>query len=212
MDEILGGGLETSSVTEVYGEWRTGKTQLGLTMCVTAQINEQRPGKAIFIDTEGNFRPERLEAIAARFGLEAASVQENVMVARAHTTDVQMDMLTEAAAFMAEQPCTLLVVDSIAANYRTEFVGRGELAERQQKLGQFMRRLKKLAEEFNCAVLVTNQVLSDPSGEWRRRQHNTRLCCARTRRNHVARSPAPHPRHSPRRRVAVGDRWGHVCG
>ena len=72
LDAILGGGIETSSITELFGEFRTGKTQICHTMCVTTQLSFEMnggQGKIIYLDTEGNFRPERIEAIAERFGL-----------------------------------------------------------------------------------------------------------------------------------------------
>lgn len=163
-DELLGGGVETKAITEVFGEWRTGKTQICHTLCVTAMINEQRAGKVVFIDAEGTFRPERIKPIAERFNIDEDVVLDNIVFARVHTFEQQLDCLVEVAAKMSEEPYKLLVMDSITANMRADFVGRGELAERQQKLGQLMSRLRKLAEAFNVAVVITNQVVSDPSG------------------------------------------------
>lgn len=89
---------------------------------------------------------------------------ENIIVARAFTHEHQMNLLTQVVAKMAEDQFRLLIVDSATALFRVDFSGRGELSERQQKLGRYMSALVKLAEEFNCAVFVTNQVMSDPSG------------------------------------------------
>ncbi|KAL4451838.1 hypothetical protein ABPG75_007500 [Micractinium tetrahymenae] len=166
LDELLGGGVETKAITEIFGEWRTGKTQLCHTLCVTTQIGGENggAGKVAYIDTEGCFRPERIRPIAERFGLDADAVLDNIVCARAHTYENQFDFLVPLAAKMAEEPFKLLIMDSITANLRVDFSGRGELAERQQKLGQLMQRLRKIAEEFNVAVLITNQVISDPSG------------------------------------------------
>ncbi|KAL3139027.1 Meiotic recombination protein dmc1 [Trebouxia sp. C0010 RCD-2024] len=167
VNELLGGGLESKAITEMFGEYRTGKTQLCHTLCVTTQMPTESgggAGKVAFIDTEGTFRPDRVRAIAARFGLDSDAVLENVSHARAYTHEMQMEMIQSVAAMMAEDPYKLLIVDSITANLRVDFSGRGELAERQQRLGQMMSRLKKISEEFNVAVLVTNQVMSDPSG------------------------------------------------
>jgi DNA repair protein RAD51 len=167
IDKLLEGGIETGSITEVFGEFRTGKTQLCHTLCVTCQmaINEGgAEGKAIYIDTEGSFRPERLRAIAERFGLDPAVALENVACARAHNSEHQMELLKVAAAIMAQDRYALLVVDSATALYRTDYTGRGELSERQMQMGQFLRQLTRLAEEFGVAVFITNQVVANPDG------------------------------------------------
>jgi len=165
LDKLLEGGIETGSITEVFGEFRTGKTQLCHTLCVTCQMaidNGGAEGKAMYIDTEGSFRPERLKAIAERFGLDPKLTLENVAIARAHNSEHQMELLKVAAAIMAQDRYALLVVDSATALYRTDYTGRGELSERQMQMGQFLRQLTRLAEEFGVAVFITNQVVSDP--------------------------------------------------
>jgi len=165
LDKLLGGGIETGSITEVFGEFRTGKTQLCHTLCITCQMpvsDGGAEGKAIYIDTEGTFRPEKLTAIAERFGLDPALALENVAYARAHNSEHQMELLKLAAAIMSSDRYALMVVDSATALFRTDYVGRGELSERQMTLGQFLRQLTRLAEEFGVAVLVTNQVVASP--------------------------------------------------
>ncbi|KAF9559474.1 Meiotic recombination protein dmc1 [Mortierella alpina] len=121
-------------------------------------------GKAAYIDTEGTFRHERIKAIADRFGIDSEAALENILVARAYNSEHQMDLITEIAARFAEEKgiFRLLVIDSIIALFRTDFSGRGELSERQQKLNQMLSRLMKIAEEFNVAIYLTNQVQSDP--------------------------------------------------
>lgn len=131
--------METGSITEIYGEFRTGKTQMCHTLCVTCQLPLDRgggEGKALYIDTEGCFRPERLKAIAVRYGMDADDVLENVSFARAYNSEHQTELLVHACAMMSEARYALLVVDSATALYRTDYTGRGELAERQQKLAQ----------------------------------------------------------------------------
>lgn len=165
LDELLGGGLETGCITELYGEFRTGKTQICHTLCVTCQMPISQgggEGKAIYVDTEGCFRPERLQAIAERFGLNGDDVLDNVAVARAHNSEHQMELLKQASAMMAESRYALIVVDSATALFRTDYQGRGELAERQQNLAQFMRSLQQLANQYGVAVVITNQVVSSP--------------------------------------------------
>lgn len=167
VDAILGGGFESRAITEIYGEWRCGKTQLCHTIAVTTQMPVEMGGgcaKVAWIDTENTFRGDRLVQIANRFGLDADAVLSNVMVARVDTVDQMMHALIAIGAKMAEEPFKLLVVDSIMAIFRVDYVARGELSERQQTLNQFLSRLRKIAEEFNVAVVLTNQVQSDPGG------------------------------------------------
>lgn len=121
-------------------------------------------GKVAYIDTEGTFRPERIVPIAERFGMDANAVLDNIIYARAYTYEHQYNLLLGLAAKMAEEPFRLLIVDSVIALFRVDFSGRGELAERQQKLAQMLSRLTKIAEEFNVAVYITNQVIADPGG------------------------------------------------
>ena len=137
------------------------------TLCVTCQLPREMggaAGKAAFIDTEGTFRPELIQSIAERFGLDADAVLDNIIVARAYTHESQVSLLACVAAKMVEEPYKLLVLDSVMGLLRTDFTGRGELSERQQILGQILAKIKKLSSEFNLAVVLTNQVMSDPSG------------------------------------------------
>ncbi|KAJ9473256.1 Meiotic recombination protein DMC1-like protein [Diplonema papillatum] len=167
LDEVLGGGIETMAITEAFGEFRTGKTQLAHTLCVTSQLPRSMGGgngKVAFVDTEGTFRPERIRPIAERYGLEAEAALENIIVARAYTHEHQSNLLGLLGAKMVDDQFKMLIVDSITALFRVDFSGRGELAERQQKLGRMLSQLVKLAEEFNIAVYVTNQVTADPGG------------------------------------------------
>eukprot|EP00934_Nitzschia_sp_Nitz4_P005739 Nitzschia sp. Nitz4//scaffold124_size66437//23716//25071//NITZ4_006110-RA/size66437-augustus-gene-0.2-mRNA-1//1//CDS//3329534549//5729//frame0 len=167
IDKLLEGGVETGSITEVFGEFRTGKTQLCHTLCVTCQMAVTEggaEGKAIYIDTEGTFRPARLQAIAERFGLDPNAALENVAYARAHNSEHQMELLKVAAAIMSQDRYALLVVDSATALFRTDYTGRGELSERQMQMAQFLRQLTRLAEEFGVAVFITNQVVANPDG------------------------------------------------
>ncbi|GAB5032511.1 dna repair protein rad51 [Nannochloropsis oceanica] len=167
LDALLGGGIETGSLTEIFGEFRTGKTQLCHTLCVTSQLPLDQgggEGKAMYIDTEGTFRPQRLVAIAERFGLDVETVLDNVAFARAHNSEQQMDLLKMASAMMSEDRYALVVVDSATALFRTDYCGRGELSERQMQLAQFLRQLTRMSEEFGVAVVLTNQVVANPDG------------------------------------------------
>ncbi len=175
LDAVLGGGIRTMSITEVFGEFRCGKTQMAHTLCVTCQLPREMggaEGKAAYVDTEGKsecpfshtgtFRPERIEQISERFGVDATLANENILYARAYNSESQMDLIERLASNFADGGFRLLVVDSIMACFRVDYSGRGELADRQQKLGQMLSLLVKLAEEHNLAVFLTNQVQSDP--------------------------------------------------
>ncbi|KAA8497980.1 DNA repair protein RAD51-like 1 [Porphyridium purpureum] len=167
LDKLLAGGIETGSITEMFGEFRTGKTQLCHTLCVTCQMGVDQggaEGKAMYIDSEGTFRPERLVSIAERFDLDPQAVLDNVAYARAHNSDHQLALLNLACAMMAESRYALLVVDSATALYRTDYSGRGELAARQQHLAKFLRYLQRIADEFGVAVVITNQVVAQVDG------------------------------------------------
>ncbi|XP_066588849.1 DNA repair protein RAD51 homolog 1-like [Prorops nasuta] len=167
LDRLLNGGIETGSITELFGEFRTGKTQL----CHTLAVNCQLPidmggaeGKCLYIDTESNFRPERLIQIAEKYKISGDSVLDNVACARAFNTDHQTQLLVQASAMMTESRYALLIVDSATALYRTDYIGRGELSARQTHLGRFLRMLLRIADEHGVAVVITNQVVAQVDG------------------------------------------------
>uniref|UniRef100_A0A3B4XEK0 Meiotic recombination protein n=1 Tax=Seriola lalandi dorsalis TaxID=1841481 RepID=A0A3B4XEK0_SERLL len=161
--KLLGGGVESMAITEAFG-FRTGKTQLSHTLCAAQLPGEDgyAGGKVIFIDTE-NTRPDRLRDIADRFNVDHDAVLDNVLYARAYT-EHQMELLDFVAAKFHEEGGVfklLQIIDSIMALFRVDFSGRGELAERQQKLAQMLSRLQKISE-YNVAVFITNQMTADP--------------------------------------------------
>ncbi|EMG49468.1 DLH1 Meiotic recombination protein DLH1 [Candida maltosa Xu316] len=164
-DEVLGGGIQSMSITEVFGEFRCGKTQLCHTLCVTAQLPKDMgggEGRVAFIDTEGTFRPERIRSIAERFGVDPDTCLENISYARALNSEHQIELVEQLGSELSEGTFRLLIVDSIMACFRVDFSGRGELNERQQKLNQHLSNLTRVAEDYNVAVFLTNQVQSDP--------------------------------------------------
>lgn len=165
LDSVLGGGIMTMSITEVFGEFRCGKTQMAHTLCITAQLPQEMgggEGKVAYIDTEGTFRPERIKQIAERYGLDPEACLENISYARALNSEHQMELAEQLGEELSSGDYRLIVVDSIMANFRVDYCGRGELNERQQKLNQHLFKLNRLAEEFNIAIFMTNQVQSDP--------------------------------------------------
>lgn len=168
VDELLGGkGVESKSITEAFGAYGSGKTQLGLTLAVNVQLPIDKGGsngKAVFIDTEGTFRPARIKQIAEGLGANPEKVLKNIFVARAFNSDHQVLLLEKITEMIkAGEPIKLLIVDSLTAHFRAEFAGRGQLADRQQKLNRYMHDIMKLAETHNLAVYVTNQVMANPA-------------------------------------------------
>ncbi|HPD81505.1 MAG TPA: DNA repair and recombination protein RadA [Candidatus Pacearchaeota archaeon] len=167
-DELLGGrGIESRAITEAFGAYGSGKTQLGLTLSVRVQLPVEQGGangKAVFIDTEGTFRPARIKQISDALGANSEKVLKNIFVARAFNSDHQMLLLEKVTEMVKSgEPIKLLIVDSLTAHFRAEFAGRGQLADRQQKLNRYMHDLMKLAETYNLAVYVTNQVMANPA-------------------------------------------------
>lgn len=164
LDNLLDGGIESGSITELFGEFRTGKSQLCHTLAVTCQLPVDRgggEGKCMYIDTEGTFRPQRLVEIAKHYKLDQSTVLGNVAVAKCFNTDHQTNLLHEAAAMMSEHRYALIIVDSATHLYRTDFVGRGELANRQQHLARFLRMLQRMSEVYGVACVITNQVVAN---------------------------------------------------
>ena len=163
LDHLLRGGIEANSITEIFGEFRTGKTQICHTLCVTCQLPKSEgggEGKAIYIDTEGTFRPEKLTPIAKRFGLDHEKTTANVFYARAYNSEHQNKLLFQVCALMAESKFSLLIVDSATALYRTDYNSRNELSARQMSLAKFLRNLQKIADEHKIPVVITNQVVA----------------------------------------------------
>lgn len=170
LDRLLGGGIETQAITEFYGEYGSGKSQL----CFQLAVNVQLPvseggldGSVIIIDTEGTFRPEKIAQMAEAKGLDSMKVLKNIHVARAYNSSHQM-LLVDKAKEIAKKmknnrkPIRLLIVDSLTSHFRAEYVGRGTLAERQQRLNKHLHDLIKFSEIFNAAIVVTNQVMARP--------------------------------------------------
>lgn len=161
-DAMLGGGFETGCITECFGQYGSGKTQIAHALAVNTLL-AYPDATIVYIDTENTFRPERIVQFAKAKGLDAEDVLQRVKVAKAYNSDHQM-LLAEKVEELIKQglEVKLVIVDSLTAHFRAEFVGRGALAERQQKLNKHMHTLSKLADMYNLAVYVTNQVMAKP--------------------------------------------------
>ena len=142
-------------------------TQLSLTLAVNAQLPFEKGGvngKVVFIDTEGTFRPSRIKQIAEAMGANSEKVLKNIFVARAFNSDHQILLIEKVSEMIKNgEPIKLVIVDSLTAHFRAEFAGRGQLADRQQRLNKYLHNLMKIAEQHNLAVYVTNQVMSNPA-------------------------------------------------
>ncbi len=165
LDKMLGGGVETQSITEMHGAFGSGKSQLALQMAVNVQMPRDKGGlggKAVFIDTEGTFRPERVQQMAKGLGLNPQKVLENIFVAKAYNSDHQVLLAEKCEEILKKDNVKLIIVDSLTSAFRSDYTGRGTLADRQQKLNRHLHHLQKLADVYNLAVYVTNQVMSRP--------------------------------------------------
>ncbi|MDD5148111.1 MAG: DNA repair and recombination protein RadA [Candidatus ainarchaeum sp.] len=165
LDALIGGGIETGSITEIYGKFASAKTQVCFQVAVTVQLPEEKGGlngPCLWIDAENSFRPERIIAIAEHLEMNPDDVLKNILVARAYNSDHQILLAEKADEIVKEKGIKLIIVDSLTAQFRSEFIGRGQLADRQQKLNKHMHALMKVAEMNNIAVLVTNQVMQNP--------------------------------------------------
>jgi len=166
LDDLLGGGIETGSVTELYGEYRTGKTQIAHQLCVNVQLAYEEgglEGGALYIDSEGTFRPERIIQMASSRDLDYNKILRNITYGRAYNSDHQILLVKESPKIIEEKNIKLVIVDSIIGHFRSEYVGRGTLANRQQILNTHIHDLLRLTETFDeLAILFTNQVSAKP--------------------------------------------------
>jgi len=165
LDELLLGGIETQAVTEFYGEFGSGKSQICHTLCATARQPTGSGGLdsgVIYIDTEGTFRPERVEQIAKARGLDHRHVLKSVAVCKVYNSSHLELIIKGLGRYILEFKAKLVIIDSIISLHRAEFAGRGTLADRQQRLNSMLHRLVRLAEIFNIAIIITNQVQTSP--------------------------------------------------
>ena len=165
-DELLGGGIEPGALTELFGEYRTGKTQLAHQLCVNVQLQYERgglEGNALYVDSEGTFRPERIIQMSAALDLDYIEILKNITIGRAYNSDHQILLIKEASRIIEEKNIKLIIVDSLIGHFRSEYVGRGTLASRQQILNTHLHDLLRLSEVYDeLAVLFTNQVSARP--------------------------------------------------
>jgi len=165
LDNLLDGGIETQSLTEFYGEFGTGKSQICHQLCVTVQLPEVQGGLdgcVLYVDTEATFRTERVMQIAPRFGMDPEEALKGVVYAEAYTSNHQMVLLENADEVIKENNVRLIIIDSVMSHFRSEYLGREMLANRQQQLNKHLHKLMRLVRGFNTAAVITNQVLASP--------------------------------------------------
>jgi len=166
LDKLLGGGIETQALTEFIGEFGSGKTQACLVLSIMCQLPTDKGGlggKVVYIDTEGTFVPERVFEIASALGVDPHEALGNIFLARAYNSSHQSLLIEHLPRFCPENNVRLVVVDSMISHFRSEYMGRENLSERQQELNHQLHRLLRLTEAFNLAVVVTNQVQANPT-------------------------------------------------
>jgi DNA repair protein RadA len=165
VDNLLGGGVETQAITEFYGAFGSSKTQMGLQLSVNVQTPQDQGGlggKVLFVDTENTFRPERVEQLATAVGLDPKKILKGIFIARAYNSDHQMLLIEKSSEIIEKNNIRLVVIDSLMSHFRADYTGRGTLADRQQKLNRHLHELQRLADTYNLAVYITNQVMSRP--------------------------------------------------
>ncbi|MGQ4873691.1 MAG: DNA repair and recombination protein RadA [Promethearchaeia archaeon] len=167
LNRILGGGISTGKLTEVYGPFKSGKTNLSHTISVTSQLPKNKGGlncSVAYIDTENTFSKEKIKRIALRFGLDPQKILSKIYHARIYSSDHQIQMIMKAEKLCKTHNVRLIIIDSLMALMRAEYVGIGLLARRQAVLNNMIHTLSRIAETYNCAVLLTNQVATKMVG------------------------------------------------
>jgi DNA repair protein RadA len=164
LDDFLKGGIESQAITELTGEFGSGKSQICHTLCVTAAANDNKGSinSIIFIDTENTFRPERVHQIAEARGLDPEEIMKKVFVCKMVNSAQLEALIRNLGKYIEEYKAKLVIVDSIISLHRAEYTGRETLAERQQRLNVILHKLIRLAEVYNVAVVLTNQVQVSP--------------------------------------------------
>jgi len=165
LDELLGGGIETGAITEFYGAFGTSKTQICMTLAVNVQQPVEEGGlarQAAVIDTENTFKTERIREIATAKGYDADETLNKILIAPAYNSAHQVTLIQSLNNMIQEHNIKLVIVDSIIVHFRGEYLGRENLAPRQQKINYCLNTLRRAAIANDAAIVITNQLQSDP--------------------------------------------------
>jgi len=166
LDDLMGGGVETQALTECYGKFSSGKSQVGFQLSLNVQLPKDKgglEGKAVFIDTEGTFRPDRIKQMAEAAKMDPKEALNNILVMRAENSDHQVLIVDKLENILEKENVKLIVIDSLTSQFRADYIGRGALGERQQRLNKHIHLLQRLSDRFNLAVYFTNQVMDNPA-------------------------------------------------
>jgi DNA repair protein RadA len=172
-DRFLNGGFETQAITELVGEYGSGKSQICHTICVAANqlIENSRhndddkhsaTGNIIFIDSENTFRADRVHQIAEQRGLNPLPILEKIYHCTVYSSEHLESVINDLDKSIEQYNAKIVIIDSIISLHRAEFSGRGTLVERQQRLGKMLNKLRRYADIYNIAIVITNQVVSSP--------------------------------------------------
>jgi DNA repair protein RadA len=167
LNRILGGGIATGKITEIFGPFKSGKTNLAHTVAITSQLPKKQGGlgsAVAYIDTENTFSRNKIKRIAQRFGIDSKKALSQIFHARIYSSDHQAQMISKAESLCKTRNVRLIIVDSLMALMRAEYVGIGMLARRQSVLNNMIHALSRIAETYNTAILVTNQVATKMIG------------------------------------------------
>lgn len=177
-DDLLNGGFETQAITELVGEFGAGKSQVCHTLCVAAsKLIENNPrddaqnidkhssaGNIIFVDSENTFRADRVHQIAEQRGLDPLPILEKIFHCKVYSSEHLEAVINDLDKSIEQYNAKIVIIDGIISLHRAEFSGRGTLAERQQRLGKMLNKLRRYADIYNIAVIITNQVVSYADG------------------------------------------------
>jgi DNA repair protein RadA len=174
-DTFLDGGFETRAITEIAGEFGSGKSQICQALCAAAitlmkndrpveNVTQKPPESIIFVDTENAFRANRIHQIAEQNNLDPEDILKRIYHCNIYSSEQLEALIDELHNFIERYNSKLVIIDSIISLHRAEFSGRGTLSERQQRLGKMLSKLRRYADIYNIAVVITNQVVSYPDG------------------------------------------------
>jgi len=169
LDELLGGGLETKAITEIAGPYGGGKTQISHQLCINVQLPKDEGGleaSVLYHDVEGTFSVERIRQIAEARGLDPKKIANNIIVAKCYNADHQLFVMENSEKIIEEHNVRLIIVDGVMSHLRSEYIGREALAERQQQLNRYLRKLRNLARAHNAVAFITNQVVTNPQATY----------------------------------------------
>lgn len=169
LDRILGGGIETGSITELAGAFGSGKTQICFTLAVCSHLPLEKgglDGNVAVIDTEETFKDKRIFEIAKARGLDPAIVGQSLFIAPAYTSDHVLYQINRLHVLIQDHNVKLVIVDSLISHFRSEYIGRGMLADKQGQLGRALSTLLRIAQANNVAVVITNQCITTPDASY----------------------------------------------